>query len=178
MSRIGRRPIEIPDGVQVAIAGNKIQVEAKGKTLEHIIPDGFKAEIKDKSLTITRPSDLRQIRALHGTTRSLIQNMVVGLKEGFQKKLLIQGVGYKAQMKAQVLVLDIGFSHSIKYTPPSDVKIETPSPTEILVKGVDKQKVGEVASEIRAYYPPEPYKGKGIRYDGEYVRQKQGKTIA
>ncbi|MFH1846421.1 MAG: 50S ribosomal protein L6 [Candidatus Omnitrophota bacterium] len=178
MSRIGRRSIDIPEGIKIEINGIKLKVEGKGQTSEYVMPDGFIAEIEDKELMIKRPSDSRINRALHGTTRSLIQNIVTGLKDGFEKKLQIQGVGYKAQMKGKTLVLDIGFSHSVNFTPPEDVTIVTSSPTEILVKGIDKQKVGEVAAEIRDYYPPEPYKGKGIRYQGEYVRQKQGKSIA
>jgi len=178
MSRIGSRPITIPDGVKAEVDGTKITVEAKGKTNEFVVAAGFKVEIKGAEIIITRPSDSRKDKAMHGTIRSLIQNIVIGLKNGFVKKLQIQGVGYKAQMKGKMLVLDIGFSHSIKHTPPEDVVIETSSATEILVKGIDKQKVGEVAAEIRDYYPPEPYKGKGIRYEGEYVRQKQGKSIA
>lgn len=178
MSRVGRRPIDIPDGVKVEINGMTVKVEAKGKSLEHTIPDRFTAELKDKTIEITRPSDERGDRALHGTTRSLIQNMVTGLTQGFEKKLKIQGVGYKAQMKGKTLVMDIGFSHSVNYTPPESVQIETTGPTDIVVKGINKQEVGEVAAEIRDYYPPEPYKGKGIRYEGEYVRQKQGKSIA
>jgi len=178
MSRVGRRPIDIPDGIKVEVNGNIVKVEAKGKTVEHVVPGGFTAEIKDKTLVISRPSDARQDRALHGTTRSLIQNIIIGLKDGFEKKLKIQGVGYKAQMKGKMLVMDIGFSHSIEFTPPESVTIETTSPTDLLVKGINKQEVGEVAAEIRDYYPPEPYKGKGIRYEGEYVRQKQGKSIA
>lgn len=178
MSRVGRRAIDIPDGVKVEIEGNKVKVEAKGKTLELIAHDGFSVEEQDKKIIVTRPSDSRVHRAMHGTTRSLIQNMITGVKDGFQKKLLIQGVGYKAKINGKTLVLDIGFSHSVNYTPVEDVTIETPAPTEIIVKGIDKQKVGEVAAEIRGFYPPEPYKGKGIRYEGEYVRQKQGKSIA
>ena len=178
MSRVGLRPIEIPSGVKVQVEDDKVTVEAKGKTLEFTVPGGFKAEVSDNKLIVTRPSDNRTDRALHGTTRSLIQNMVTGVSTGFEKKLRIQGVGYKAQMKGKSLVLDIGFSHSVTYDPLEDITIETPSATEILIKGADKQKVGEVAAEIRDYYPPEPYKGKGIRYEGEYVRQKQGKSIA
>jgi len=178
MSRVGRRPIDLPSGIKVEVAGDTVKVEGKGNTLEHTVPEGFKVEIEGNTVTVLRPSDSRTHRALHGTTRSLIQNMVTGLSDGFQKKLQIQGVGYKAQMKGKTLVLDIGFSHSVNYTPPEDVTVETTGPTEILVKGVDRQKVGEVAAEIRDYYPPEPYKGKGIRYEGEYVRQKQGKSIA
>ena len=178
MSRIGKRPIDIPDGIKAEVDGKKVKIEGKGKQFEYVIPEDFTAEIKDNKIMIARPSDSREHKALHGTTRSLIQNMITGLKEGFQKKLQIQGVGYKAQMKGKMLVMDIGFSHSIDYTPPEDITLETPSATEIVVKGVDKQKVGEIAAEIRDHYPPEPYKGKGIRYEGEYVRQKQGKSIA
>ena len=178
MSRVGMRPINIPSGVKVEIQGNKVKVEAKGKSLEHVVPRDFTAKVEDNKVIITRPSDSGEHRSLHGTTRSLIQNMVTGLTTGFQKKLKIQGVGYKAQMKGKNLVLELGFSHSVNFVPPQDITIEAPSPTDIVVKGVDKQKVGEVAAEIRDYYPPEPYKGKGIRYEGEYVRQKQGKSIA
>jgi large subunit ribosomal protein L6 len=179
MSRVGKRDITIPGGVKVDVVdGRTVKVESGGKTLEHDIPRRFKVEVNDNSLSVIRPSDSAAHRSLHGTTRSLIQNMIIGLTDGFEKKLQIQGVGYKAQMKGKTLVLDIGFSHSVNYTPPEDVTIETQSPTEITVKGVDKQKVGEVAAEIRDHYPPEPYKGKGIRYEGEYVRQKQGKSIA
>jgi large subunit ribosomal protein L6 len=177
MSRVGRRPIEIPSGIKVAVEGRKVKVEAKGKVLEHTIPDDFNAEVKDNTLMINRPSDARRHKELHGTTRSLLQNMITGLDKGFEKKLQIQGVGYKAQAKGKVLALELGFSHPINFSVPEGITIETPSPTEILVKGIDKQKVGEVAAEIRDHYPPEPYKGKGIRYEGEYVRQKQGKSI-
>lgn len=178
MSRIGSRPITIPDGIKVEINGSVIKVEGKGKVSEFVVASGFQTEIKNNEIIITRPSDSRKDRSLHGTIRSLVQNIITGLKDGFVKKLQLQGVGYKAQMKGKTLVLDVGFSHSIKHTPPEDVTLETPSATEILVKGVDKQKVGEIAAEIRDYYPPEPYKGKGIRYEGEYVRHKQGKSIA
>lgn len=178
MSRVGRRAIDVPSGVKVDIQGRKIRVEAKGKSLEHTIPHGFKVEIKDNKVAIQRPSDSRVHMALHGTTRSLVRNMIHGLTQGFQKKLEIQGVGYKAQMKGKMLVLDIGFTHSVEINPPEGITIKTPQPTEIVIEGADKQKVGEVAAEIRDHYPPEPYKGKGIRYSGEYVRQKQGKSIA
>jgi large subunit ribosomal protein L6 len=177
MSRVGKRPIEIPGGIKVSVEGKKVKIEAKGKVLEHTIPDGFSAEVKDNTLVVTRPSDARRYKELHGTTRSLLQNMITGLDKGFEKKLQIQGVGYKAQAKGKVLVLELGFSHPVNFSVPEGITIETPSPTEVLVKGIDKQKVGEVAAEIRDHYPPEPYKGKGIRYEGEYVRQKQGKSI-
>lgn len=178
MSRVGKRPIEIPAGVKVDVQGQTVKIEAGSNKMEHIVPDRFKVELEGKELTVTRPSDSRIHKALHGTTRSLLQNMVTGVKDGFQKKLQIQGVGYKAQMKGKMLVLDIGFSHSVEFNAPEGITIETPQATEIVVTGIDKQKVGEVAAEIRDFYPPEPYKGKGIRYEGEYVRQKQGKSIA
>jgi len=178
MSRIGSRPIRIPEGIKVEINAAVIKIEGKGKVSEFIVADRFQTEIKDNEIIITRPSDARKDRAMHGTIRSLVQNIIIGIETGFVKKLQIQGVGYKAQMKGKTLVLDIGFSHSIKHMAPEDVTIETPSATEILVKGIDKQKVGEVAAEIRDYYPPEPYKGKGIRYEGEYVRHKQGKSVS
>jgi large subunit ribosomal protein L6 len=178
MSRVGRKSIDVPGGVKVELAGKKIKVEAKGKHLDLDIPEGFKVEIKDNKINISRPSDSIENRALHGTVRSLLMNMVTGLTTGFQKKLDIQGVGYKAQMKGKNLVLDIGFTHSVEVIPPEGITIKTPTPIEIIVEGADKQKVGEIAAEIRDYYPPEPYKGKGIRYHGEYVRQKQGKSIA
>lgn len=178
MSRVGRKSIDIPGGVKVELTGKKVKVEAKGKHLELAVPEGFKVEVKDNKVLIQRPSDSLENRALHGTLRSNLHNMVVGLTQGFQKKLEIQGVGYKAQMKGKMLVLDIGFTHSVEFNPPEGITIKTPIPTEIIIEGADKQKVGEVAAEIRDYYPPEPYKGKGIRYHGEYVRQKQGKSIA
>lgn len=178
MSRVGRRTIKIPNGIKVEVVENKLKIQGKGKIEEYILLSGFTSELKDNTITINRPSDSRKHKALHGTIRSLIQNIIVGLDKGFQKKLLIQGVGYKAQLKGKALVLDVGFSHNIVYNPPQDITIELPSATEIIVKGIDKQKVGEAAAEIRHYYPPEPYKGKGIRYEGEYVRQKQGKSIA
>ena len=178
MSRVGRKTIDIPDGVKVEVEGRKVKIEAKGKKEEYEVPFGFSVDKNEKSMTVIRPSDSRKDRSMHGTTRSLIQNIITGLKDGFEKKLEIQGVGYKAQMKGKALALELGKSHTINFGVPEGITIETPSPTNIVVKGADKQKVGEVASEIRALYPPEPYKGKGIRYEGEYVRRKQGKSIA
>ena len=178
MSRVGRKPVAVPAGIKVTVDGNTVNIEGKGKTVQHVIPRGFSAELRDGALTIVRPSDTAVNRSLHGTTRTLIQNTILGLTEGFSRKLEIQGVGYKAQMKGKELVLDIGFSHSVNFTPPEGISIETPGPTQIVVKGQNKQQVGQVAADIRAFYPPEPYKGKGIRYEGEYVRQKQGKSVA
>jgi len=178
MSRVGKKPVEVPAGIKVEISGNSITVEGKGKKVFHALPKGFTAVLEGNVLTISRPSDLASNRALHGTTRSLIQNTITGLTTGFQKNLEIQGVGYKAQMKGKDLVMEIGFSHSVKFTPPEEITIETPAPTQVVIKGADKQQVGQVAADIRHFYPPEPYKGKGIRYEGEFVRQKQGKSVA
>jgi len=178
MSRVGRRAINIPGGVKAEASDGKVKIEGKGKTLEYTVPKGFGVEINDNKIVVSRPSDLKKDRAMHGTIRSLLQNMIIGLTAGFEKKLSIQGVGYKAKVSGKKLVLDIGFSHSVDFVPPADITIETPSPTEIVIKGIDKQKVGEAAAEIRENYKPEPYKGKGIRYHGEYVRHKQGKSIA
>jgi len=178
MSRVGRRAIDVPSGIKVEVSEGKVKIEGKGKKLEYSIPQGFSVEVKDNKIAITRPSDLKKDRAMHGTIRSLLQNMIDGLTEGFEKKLEIQGVGYKAKVSGKKLVLDIGLSHSVDFVAPEGITIETPSQTEILVKGIDKQQVGEVAAEIREHYKPEPYKGKGIRYQGEYVRHKQGKSIA
>ncbi|MGB2630690.1 MAG: 50S ribosomal protein L6 [Candidatus Omnitrophota bacterium] len=177
MSRVGKKPIEIPSGIKVEVKDGKVKAEAKGKVLEQAVPADITVEVKDNQVLVKRPSDSRRHRSMHGTIRSLIQNMVIGLDKGFEKKLEIQGVGYKAQMKGKALVLELGFSHPVKFELPEGITIETPSLTEIIVKGIDKQKVGEVAAEIRDYYPPEPYKGKGIRYSGEYVRHKAGKSI-
>lgn len=178
MSRVGKRPIKIPKSVNINIEKRTVVVEAKGKKLEHTVPVAFKTELEDGHLTIIRPSDAREHKALHGTTRTLINNMILGLTEGFQKKLIIEGVGYRAQMKGKKLSMELGFSHTVEFDTPEDIVIETPSNTEIIIKGIDKQKVGEIAAEVRACYPPEPYKGKGIRYENEYVRRKQGKSIA
>jgi large subunit ribosomal protein L6 len=178
MSRVGKKPIEIPKDLKIATEGRSVKVEAKGTVLEHELPEGFIAKIEGNILTIERPSDSREHMSLHGTTRSLIQNMLIGLKDGFEKKLEIQGVGYKAQLKGKVLALDLGKSHVVNFNIPEGITIETTSPTTMTVKGICKQQVGQIASEIRRLYPPEPYKGKGIRYVGEYVRRKQGKSIA
>ncbi|MCK4852394.1 MAG: 50S ribosomal protein L6 [Candidatus Omnitrophica bacterium] len=178
MSRVGRRLIDIPDGIKIGVEDGTVRVEARGDTLEHVIPAGFTVEINDKKVEVKRPSDSRRDRSLHGTTRSLIQNMITGLKDGFQKNLEIHGVGYKAQMKGKVLALEIGKSHTVDFEVPEGIIVEAPAPTQIAVKGIDKQKVGKVAAEIRALYPPEPYKGKGIKYSGEHIRRKQGKSIA
>lgn len=178
MSRVGRRPIEVPQGTKVALEGDKVKIEAKGKVLTYEIPEGFKIDIKENNIVLTRPSDSRKARSVHGTTRSILNNMVQGLNREFEKRLELIGVGYKGQVKGNVFVLDIGKSHTVDFKIPEGITIEAATPTTFTIKGIDKHKVGEVAAEIRALFPPEPYKGKGIRYVGEYVRHKQGKSIA
>jgi len=178
MSRVGKVPIEIPKAVKIALQGNSINVEGPNGKLSLNIHHRIKAEAKDSQLIVKRPSDLKSDMALHGLMRNLIFNMVKGVTEGFQKELEIQGVGYKAQLKGKELVLNLGFSHQIEFPIPEGITIEAPKPTQLVVKGADKQLVGETAAKIRRFYPPEPYKGKGIRYKGEYVRRKAGKAVA
>jgi large subunit ribosomal protein L6 len=176
MSRIGKNPIPIPSGVTVKIDGNTSVVKGpKGEHTQHI-PDGLTFDQKDGQLTVSRPNDTKSIRAKHGLVRALIANQVHGVTEGFEKKLEIIGVGYRAAVKGKVLDLQLQFSHPVNYPIPADVSITCSDNTHITVAGVDKQRVGQVASEIRAYRKPEPYKGKGIRYVGEYVVRMAGKA--
>jgi large subunit ribosomal protein L6 len=176
MSRIGKNPIPIPSGVTVKIDGNTSVVKGpKGEHTQHI-PDGLTFDQKDGQLTVSRPNDTKSIRAKHGLVRALIANQVHGVTEGFEKKLEIIGVGYRAAVKGKVLDLQLQFSHPVNYPIPADVSITCSDNTHITVAGVDKQRVGQVAAEIRAYRKPEPYKGKGIRYEGEYVVRKAGKA--
>ena len=178
MSRIGKMPIIIPDGIQIEKKADLFIVKGqKGELQERIHPE-ISVEVKDGVITVKRPSDNKNHRALHGLTRSLIQNMVTGLTEGNQKRLEIIGVGYRAEIKGKTLVLQLGYSHPIYMRPPDGIAIETPSPNQIVIQGIDKHLVGQVAAKIRSFRPPEPYKGKGIRYEGEYVRRKAGKTAA
>ena len=178
MSRVGKRPIEIPKGAKVALDKKKISIEGPLGKLSFNIHFRITVEVKDNNIIVTRPSDSKVDRALHGTTRAIINNMIKGVTEGYSKQLEIQGVGYRAQIAGKNLNMNLGFSHQVEYPMPEGITIETPKPNIILVKGVDKAKVGEVAAEIRDFYRPEPYKGKGIRYTGEYVRRKVGKKVA
>jgi len=178
MSRIGKQILELPKDVKVKLEGNLCLVEGKSGKLDLGIPEGIKVEVKDNTLTVTRGNDSKQLKSLHGTIRVLIGNMVKGVTEGFKKELKIIGVGYKAQMKGEKLALNIGFSHPVEMDVPQGLKVSTPAATRIEVSGIDKQKVGEFAAKIRRIYPPEPYKGKGIRYLGEEVRKKLGKALA
>lgn len=178
MSRIGKKPVAVPGGVKAAISANTITVEgAKGK-ISYSFKPGFKVEVKDNAVTVTRPSDSKQDKATHGLIRSLVNNMIIGVTEGYKKDLEITGVGFKAAVQGKVLNLQLSYSHPINYNIPDGITVETPKPNLITIKGIDKAKVGEVAAEIRDFYRPEPYKGKGIKYVGEHVRRKAGKAVA
>jgi large subunit ribosomal protein L6 len=175
VSRIGRKPIEVPSGVTVTITPGLVEVKGPLGTLSQAVPQRMKIEQEAGQIVVTRPTDRGDDRALHGLTRTLVANMVEGVANGFSKQLEIQGVGYRAALKGQDLELAVGYSHSVVIKPRAGIGFEVPVPTQIIVKGTDKQMVGQTAAEIRAVRPPEPYKGKGIRYVGEYVRRKVGK---
>lgn len=178
MSKLGKRPVLIPKNVKITINGNELFIEGPKGKKNYTLPPGIKANLKGDKIVITRDSDEKQTKAFHGLARALIANIIKGLTEGFSKELEVVGIGYRAQVMGKKLVLNLGFSHPVNFPIPEDIVIETPKPNQIIVRGVDKQKVGEVAAEIRAIYKPEPYKGKGIRYVGEYVRKKAGKAVA
>ena len=175
MSRIGKRPIEVPAGVLVAIDPGRVTVSGPKGELRQEVPPRMLVAQEEGTVTVTRPTERGEDRALHGLTRTLIANMVEGVTNGFEKKLQIQGVGYRAALSGTDLELQVGYSHSVKIKPRQGIEFEVPIPTEIVVRGIDKQVVGQTAAEIRKVRPPEPYKGKGIRYEGEYVRRKVGK---
>lgn len=176
MSRIGRQPIPVPDKVEVKIEGRDVSVEGPNGIVSGRMPEGIGVSQAEGEIVIERPSDAARDRALHGLTRSLIANMVEGVTDGFMKKLEIVGVGYRAEAAGNNLKLALGFSHPIEYPVPEGVDVTTPQPTQIEIRGADKQKVGQVAAEIRAFRPAEPYKGKGVKYEGEHIRRKAGKT--
>jgi large subunit ribosomal protein L6 len=178
MSRIGNKPVEIPSGVEVKIEKSGVTVKGPKGEMDISIPARFRVEQKDRMLLLARPSDSKKDKSLHGTYRSLIANMVKGVSSGFEKNLQIIGVGYRAKVEENDLVLQLGFSHPVIYHIPEGIKIAVGRENVITVSGYDKQLVGEVAAEIRDFYPPEPYKGKGIRYKDEWVRRKAGKTVA
>ena len=175
MSRIGKRPIELPAGVMVAISPGRVQVNGPLGELVQTVPQRMQIEKTDTEIVVSRPTERGEDRALHGLTRSLIANMVEGVTKGFEKHLEIQGVGYRAQLKGADLELAVGFSHPVVVKPRKGIEFDVPVPTQVVVKGIDKQMVGQTAAEIRKVRPPEPYKGKGIRYAGEYVARKVGK---
>jgi large subunit ribosomal protein L6 len=175
MSRIGKQPIPVPDGVSVAISPGLVTVNGPKGELSERISHEIAVEESDGAVTVTRPTDRGEHRALHGLTRSLIANMVTGVTGGFEKRLEIQGVGYRAALKGREIELLVGFSHPVRIAAPEGVEFEVPQPTQIIVRGASKQQVGEIAAQIRKVRPPEPYKGKGIRYEGEQVLRKVGK---
>ena len=179
MSRIGRMPIAIPAGVTVDIAeNNKVTVKGPKGTLERALAPEMEITLEGNEIVVTRPNDLKRNRALHGLTRTLLNNMVVGVTEGFSKNLEINGVGYRAQLKGTALNLSLGFSHPVIVEPPEGITFDVPSATAITVSGIDKEVVGQIAAEIRSFREPEPYKGKGIKYAGEHIRRKEGKAGA
>ena len=175
MSRIGRAPIPVPDGVSVEIKGQHVTVTGPKGTLTHTVVEPIRIAQEDGRLVVTRPTDRGPHRALHGLSRSLVANLVTGVSEGFERRLEIQGVGYRAQMKGAALELAVGYSHPVTIDPPDGIQFEVPAPTQVVVRGIDKQLVGEIAAQVRGTRPPEPYKGKGVRYAGEVVRRKVGK---
>ncbi|HVD10257.1 MAG TPA: 50S ribosomal protein L6 [Gaiellaceae bacterium] len=175
MSRIGKSPIPLPSGVNVSISPGRVMVNGPLGELSQQLPQRIAVEQQEDQIVVTRPTERGQDRALHGLTRSLVANMVEGVTKGFEKTLEIQGVGYRAALRGTSLELNVGFSHSVSINPPQGIAFEVPQPTVVIVKGIDKQQVGQIASEIRRVRPPEPYKGKGIRYQGEYVARKLGK---
>jgi large subunit ribosomal protein L6 len=175
MSRIGRQPIAVPSGVTVAIEPESVSVKGPKGELSERIPRDIEIAQDGESLIVSRPTDRGEHRALHGLTRSLVANMVQGVTAGYEKRLEIQGVGYRAQMKGKNLELAVGYSHPVPIEAPAGIEFEVPQPTRVVVKGISKQQVGEIAAIIRKQRPPEPYKGKGIRYEGEYVQRKVGK---
>jgi large subunit ribosomal protein L6 len=175
MSRIGKKPIEVPAGVLVSVDPGRVTVSGPKGELRQTVPQRMKITQEDGTLSVERPTERGDDRALHGLTRTLIANMVEGVTNGFEKRLEIQGVGYRAAMSGTNLELQVGYSHPVRITPREGISFEVPVPTQVVVRGIDKQMVGQTAAEIRKVRPPEPYKGKGIRYEGEYVRRKVGK---
>ena len=178
MSRIGNKIIELPAKVKLNVSGDgAVSVEGPKGKLAWTLPKQIKAKVEDGKLAVSRENDDRKVRALHGLSRALINNMITGVSTGFVKDLEIQGVGFKAAVKGSLLDLNLGFSHDIHFNIPEGIKITVAENTKIKVEGIDRQLVGQVAADIRAYYPPEPYKGKGVRYSGEHIQRKEGKTV-
>src|SRR5690625_654177 len=178
MSRIGRKPIQIPGNVEVSIDGNLVRVKGPKGELDWTFRPEIEVSVGEGEVLVERKGDSKHDRTLHGRTRSLIANMIEGVTEGFRKTLEIVGVGYRAEKKGNTLVLHLGFSHLVEYPEPEGIKIDLPNATTVVVEGIDRQRVGQTAAEIRAFRPPEPYKGKGVRYQGEEIRRKAGKAGA
>jgi len=175
MSRIGKKPVAIPGGVTAAVNGQEVSVKGPKGELKHVLVDQIMAKTDKDGIEVAMREDTKEARAMWGMSRTLVANLVTGVTEGFTKKLEITGVGYRAALQGQALQLQLGYSHDITYPLPDGIQAQCPKPTEILISGIDKQKVGQVAAEIRRFRPPEPYKGKGVRYAGEYILRKEGK---
>ncbi len=178
MSRVGRMPIAIPAQVKIQIQGDTVSLEGPKGKLSHRVPSELKLEQEEDRLRVTRSSDEKRVKSLHGLHRTLVANMVRGVAEGFSKELELIGVGYRAQVSGSKLEMFVGFTHPVSFSIPSGITIEAPKPTQVIVRGADKVLVGQVAARLRAFAPPEPYKGKGIRYAGEVIRRKAGKAVA
>jgi len=176
MSRIGKQPIAIPEGVKITLEGSDLSIKGSKGELTHTIPDGIRLRIEDGQVFVERQGDTKKVRSLHGLTRTLVANMVTGVTTGFEKRLEIVGVGYRASLQGNNLQLNLGYSHPVLYPVPDGIEIALEDPTKIAVRGISKQKVGQTAAEIRGFRKPEPYKGKGIRYFGEQIRRKAGKS--
>ena len=176
MSRIGKKPIEIPKGVTISQTGKLVNVKGAKGELHQLVPANISVDIKDGEVVVSRPDDTKANKSLHGLTRALIQNMVTGVDTSYKKTLDIVGVGYRAELKGKNLLLNLGYSHPIYFMPPEGITLETPSQTQIVISGIDKQLVGQVAAKIRSFRKPEPYKGKGIKYSDEHISRKAGKT--
>ncbi|HVF53057.1 MAG TPA: 50S ribosomal protein L6 [Actinomycetota bacterium] len=176
MSRVGQAPVPLPSGVEVKVSGTRLHVKGPKGQLEREVPEGIAVAVEDGNAVVTRTSDATSVRALHGLVRSLLANMVQGVTEGYEKRLEIHGVGYRAQKQGNDLELSVGFSHTVKKLAPGGIEFDVPAPTKITVRGIDKELVGQTAAEIRAIKKPEPYKAKGIRYEGEHIRRKAGKA--
>jgi len=178
MSRIGNQPVLIPGGVTVEVSGQTVVVKGSKGESSYTAPGGIAVKVEDNSVVVSRTDNSKFGKAMYGTVRSLVDNMVVGVSQGYKKDLIIEGVGYKAQMKGQEIVLSLGFSHDINYAIPDGIKVDVQNNTNVSIEGIDKQLVGQVAARIRDYSPAEPYKGKGVRYAGEQIRRKEGKAVA
>ena len=176
MSRIGRKPIALPKGVDVKIEENKVTVQGTKGTLNFGIMSNISVSLQEGQIVVERANDEKSVRAAHGMTRAILNNMVTGVSQGFERVLEIIGVGYRAQMQEKTLVLSVGYSHPVEVQPPTGIELAVDGPTKVIVRGIDRQLVGQVAANIREHRPPEPYKGKGIRYAGEYVIRKAGKA--
>lgn len=178
MSRVGRKPIPIPSGVKIASEGQSVTVTGPKGQLNATLHPVIGIDVKDNQIVVNRPNDQKESRALHGLWRALLNNLVKGVTDGYMRKLELVGVGYRAELKGKKLQLLVGYSHPILFHPPDGIKVEVPTQTAIVISGIDKQLVGQVAAKIRSFRPPEPYKGKGIKYEGEYIRRKAGKAAA